>query len=836
MPKVKSTQVALGDDETRDGHYRSKQVCEHIVRDSVPPSDNPSDAISIAAQNPVEISGTRVGSPYLKAAGIPAILSSAKISLREMGVARTAETWFRINKEDGFDCQSCAWPSPDPGKRKLFEFCENGTKALADEATKKVIGAKFFAEHSVAELAGESDYRLNKQGRVGEPMVLRAGATHYQPISWDEAFTLLAGELNGLASPNEAAFYTSGKTTNEPAYLLQLFARQFGTNNLPDCSNMCHESSGVALVETLGIRKGTVRLDDFEKCDLIMIFGNNPGTNHPRMLTSLEEAKRNGAKMIAVNPMPETGLLRVINPNPQDYPHVVEFPFKMLGRGAQLADLHLPVRVNGDMTAVKGILKHMLEEESAGRPGGIDRAFIRDSTNGFEALERDIAATGWQEIVEGCGLSEEEIRRAGAMVAKAKRMICCWCVGVQNVASIVNLLLAGGHMGRPGAGACCVRGHSNVQGDRTMGIWERLPKPFLEALGKEFKFTPPENWGYDTVETMKAMHQGKVKVFFAISGTFVSNVPDSTYIAHAMQQCRLTVHVSTKLNRSHLITGKQALILPCLGRTDRDSQNGVDQYTTVEDSMGIINRSQGRLKPVSPQMKSDVEIIARMAQATLGERSTVDWNWLRSDYRHIRKSIARVLPGFANLDKRLAEEKAFYLPNAARERHFKTASGKAQFSVCPIAQHDLSTGEYMLTTVRTHDQFNSTIYGLDDRYRGIYGGRRVILLNPDDLKAAGLRAGQVVDIHSYFGGRVRKAPQFALVPYPIARRCAAAYYPETNVLVAVDSVAERSNQPASKSIRITLHPSVPAMTHDLKASARVIEKNLHRPDPRVGTS
>lgn len=837
-----ATQVALGDHETRDGHYRSKEVCEHIARDSVTPSDDPYDKASKAAQNPIEIAGTRVGGPYTEAAGLPAILSSTRYGLREMGVARTVRTWLEINKENGFDCQSCAWPSPDPGKRKLFEFCENGAKSLADEATKKVITAKFFAEHSVTELAGQSDYWLNKQGRLTEPMVLRPGASHYVPISWDEAFTFIASELNRLASPDEAVFYTSGKTTNEPAYLLQLFARQFGTNNLPDCSNMCHESSGVALVDTLGIGKGTVTLQDFEKCDLIMIFGNNPGTNHPRMLTSLEEAKRNGARMIAVNPMPETGLLRVVNPNPQDYPNMLKFPFAILGRGAELADLHLPVRINGDVAAVKGILKHLLEEGKAGQPSGIDRNFIKEFTIGFEDLERDIAGTSWDDIVEGSGLSEEAIRHAGAMVASSKRMICCWCVGVtqhrngvDNVLSIVNLLLAGGHMGRPGAGGCCVRGHSNVQGDRTMGIWERPPKPFLEALGREFKFTPPEKWGYDTVESMKAMHQGKVKVFFAISGNFVSNVPDSAFIAHAMERCRLTVHVSTKLNRSHLVTGQQALILPCLGRSERDVQDGVEQYLTVEDSMGIIGRSQGRLKPASPQLKSDVEIIARLAEATFGKRSAVDWARFRLDYRTIRESIGRVIPGFTNFDKRLAEEKAFYLPNAARERIFKTPSSKAKFSVCPIARHELAAGEYLLTTVRTHDQFNSTIYGLNDRYRGVYGGRRVILVNPDDMQTAGLTTGQLVDIHSHFDGQVRKAPQFAVTPYPIARRCAAAYYPETNVLVAVDSVAERSNQPASKSIRITLHPSAKGMAEGYSAPARAIEKSLGRPDP-VGAS
>lgn len=839
MDNVTATQNVLGDEETRDGHYRPKRSLrtqsEESRQNFAASLDSPSDADSLRAQTPEEFNGTFIGQAYQEAAGIPAVLNSARFGLREMGPARTVKTWLEINKETGFDCQSCAWPSPDHGKRKVFEFCENGAKALADEATKKRIEPRFFAEHSIDELARRSDYWLNQQGRLTEPMVRRAGAAHYTPIGWQEAFRLIADELNSLSSPNQAAFYTSGKTTNEPAFMLQLFARQFGTNNLPDCSNMCHESSGVALVETLGVGKGTVTLDDFEKCDLILSFGNNPGTNHPRMLTSLEAAKRQGAKIIAVNPLPETGLLRVVNPNPQDYSNPLKFPFAMLSKGAALADLHLPVRVDGDVAAIKGILKFMLEEEAACRTSGIDREFIGLFTQGFDALAADIQQTSWREIEEGSGLSLDQIKAAGLLCAKAERMICCWATGltqqpngVANVASVVNLLLAGGHIGRSGAGTCCVRGHSNVQGDRTMGVWERPPQSFLDALSKTFGFTPPAQWGFDTVETLHAMHDGDLKVFFAISGNFVSNTPDTAYTAHAMRRCKLTVHVSTKLNRSHLVTGEQALILPCLGRSERDIQNGAEQFLTVEDSMGIINPSRGNLEPAAAALMSDVAIIANMAHATLGDRSPFDWLQLASDYSHIRDAIARTIPGFDDFNGRLEREKTFYLPNAARERIFKTPSGKAQFSVCEIPQHNLQNGEYLLMTVRTHDQFNSTIYGLNDRYRGVFGGRRVIFLHPEDIAAAGLRAGQLVDIHSHFEGEVRQAPHFAVVPYTIARRSAAAYYPETNVLVPIRSVAAKSNQPTYKCIRVTLHPSAQKEAPGLKLAIASIEENLER--------
>src|SRR5271163_2969981 len=669
-------------------------------------------------------------------------------------------------------------------------------------------------------------------------MVRHANATHYQPITWPEAFAMIAKELNRLDSPDQASFYTSGKTTNEPAFLLQLFARQFGTNNLPDCSNMCHESSGVAMVETLGVGKGTATLEDMESTDLIFIFGNNPGTNHPRMLTSLQKAKDQGAKIIAINPLPEVSLMRVKNPNPQDYPNPLELPIALLGKGQALADLYLPVRVNGDVAAIKGILKDLFEREQAGQNSSIDRDFIRTFAEGIEALQADLEATPWEESEENSGLTRNQLRVAADMYAASKKTICAWCLGmtqhrngVDNVAMIVNLLLVGGHIGRPGAGTVCVRGHSNVQGDRTMGVWERPPKAFLDVLGKEFNFEPPRKSGYDTVETLHAMFDGDVKVFFAISGNFLSNVPDTVYSARAMQRCKLTVHVSTKLNRSHLITGERALILPCLGRSEVDIQASGKQFLTCEDSMGIVNPSQGFLPPASPHLMSDVAIIANLAHATLGSRTTTNWLGFAADYGLIRDAISRVIPGFENFNARLASEKFFYLPNAARNRNFKTSSGKAKLTVCPIPKHELKPDEFLLTTIRSHDQFNSTIYGLNDRYRGVFGGRRALFLNPLDMEARNLRAGQIVDICSHFEGEVRKAPRFAIVPYAIARRSAAAYYPEANVLVPVRSVAAKSNCPAFKCIRITLHPS--ASAEALHFSQADLAHNLDRAVPRV---
>jgi len=758
---------------------------------------------------PLERTAARVGVRGKAAAGIPAIVNTMKYGLRAMGPVRSLRAFLAVNKHDGFDCQSCAWPSPD--RPKIAEFCENGAKAISDELTHRTIGPAFFAAHSLDELRAQPDHWLNAQGRITYPMVLRPGRDRYEPISWDDAFAMLASELRSLGSPNEAVFYTSGKTCNEAAFLFQLFARQYGTNNLPDCSNMCHESSGLALTETIGIGKGTVKLDDFERCDTILIIGNNPGTNHPRMLTSLEAAKHKGATIVAINPMPETGLLRVINPNPQDYSNPLKLVPALLGSGTALADLHVPVRVNGDAALLQGVMKSLVERDEAS-PGIVDRAFIAEHTSGFEAFAAGVAASTWEEIVERSGVDRATIEKTADVVARAKRMIICWCLGltqhpngVENVEQVINLLLLGGHIGREGAGPCCVRGHSNVQGDRTMGIWEQPREAFLEALDRDLGIRAPREPGYDSTECLHAMHDGRVKVFFGVSGNLLSASPDTHYAAEAFSRCNLVTYVSTKLHRNHLVTGKQALLLPCIGRAEREIQGGQLQLSSAEDSMGIVNPTRGSFDPISEHLLSDVEILVRLAIATFGEESPVDWRAMLQQDR-VREHIERVIPGFEEFNARLRKG-PFYLPNGARERKFHTSDGKAHFSVCGLPDHALGPNELLMTTVRSHDQFNTTIYGLDDRYRGIFGGRRVILLNEDDMKELGVTAGEWVDITSHFQGEQRVAPRFRVVPYPIARKSAATYYPEANVLVPVRSVANRSNQPAHKCVRITVSPS-----------------------------
>ncbi|WP_394828015.1 FdhF/YdeP family oxidoreductase [Pendulispora albinea] len=746
-----------------------------------------------------------------KAAGLPAIVQTMKFGVREMGVVRTLRTFLEINKEDGFDCQSCAWPSPDD-KRKIAEFCENGAKAMADELTRKKVEPSFFAEHSIAELLEQSDYWLNAQGRLTQPMIKREGGTHFEPITWGDAFERIGEKLRALSDPNEAIFYTSGKTVNEAAFLFQLLARQFGTNNLPDCSNMCHEASGAALNDTIGLGKGTIKLEDFDHSDTILILGNNPGTNHPRMLTSLEAAKHRGATIVSINPMPETGLMRVVNPNPQDYSNPLELPFALLGDGTQLTDLYVPVRVNGDAALLQGVMKLLVERDRRAPGTVIDRAFIAEHTSGWDAFAAGLDAATWEEITESSGVDRAMIEALADIVGRAKRMIVLWCLGltqhpngVDNVRQVVNLLLLGGHIGRPGAGPCCVRGHSNVQGDRTMGIWEHPKEPFLAALDAEMGIRSPRAPGYNVVETLHALHDGRAKVFFAISGNLFSAAPDTHYTAEAFKRCPVVVHVSTKLHRGHLLGGKESILLPCLGRAEREMHGGQVQLSSVEDSMGIVNPTRGREAPISSHLLSDTEIIVRIAQATFGKAGPVDWARLL-DHDRVRDHIERVIPGFEDFNARLRKG-YFYLPNAPRDRVFRTSTGKAKFSTCGIPKHDLAPGELLMTTVRSHDQFNTVVYGLNDRYRGVWGGRRVIFVNPLDLRELGLTDGQWVDITSHFEGETRTAVRFRAIAYPIARRSAASYYPEANVLVAVRAVARECNQPAQKCVRITLRAS-----------------------------
>ncbi len=756
------------------------------------------------AQPPIEADGVRIATPPRVAAGLQSVLKAAEVTLKEPGLVRRIAALSRLNQFDGIDCPGCAWPDPDHD-RSLNEYCENGVKAIAEEATSKRCTPEFFRSWSVTDLSRQSDYWLGHQGRLTTPMVLRRGSDHYQPISWDHAFAMIGSELNALETPDQAVFYTSGRTSNEAAFLYQLFVRQFGTNNLPDCSNMCHESSGLALKEVIGVGKGTVKLEDFDLADTILIIGQNPGTNHPRMLATLQRAARRGATIISVNPLAEVGLTRF--KHPKDFLH-------LFGSGTKIAKHFVQVRLSGDLSFFKGLCKQILEEE-AKQPGRIvNRAFIEQKTSGFEDFRAGIAGVSWNDIVEQSGISRSQIREIAEVIVRSKSVIACWAMGltqqrqaVATIQEIVNLLLLGGNMGRPGAGVCPVRGHSNVQGDRTMGIWERMPDSFLDRLRDTFRFEPPRKFGWDVVESIKAMHRGEAKIFFAMGGNFVSATPDTEFTAEALSRCRLTVQVSTKLNRTHLITGEQALILPCLGRTDRDQQGSGLQFVSVENSMGIVHTSRGNLEPPSNQLLSEPAIVARLATATLGSRTTVDWLNLIKDYDRIRDLISRVVPGCEDMNRRLQNRGGFYLPNAARDDHYKTKTGRANFFVSAVEPVHLLPDQFLLTTLRSHDQYNTAIYGLDDRYRGIFNGRRVIFINPDEMNEHGWKEGDRLDITSHFridGNEQRRmALCFLAVPYEIPRRCVATYFPEANVLVPIDSVAEGSNTPTSKAIVVS---------------------------------
>ncbi|MFD5874443.1 FdhF/YdeP family oxidoreductase [Streptomyces sp. NPDC060322] len=726
------------------------------------------------------------------AAGLPAIAHTLRAAQQQMGVRRTARTLLKVNQKDGFDCPGCAWPEGD--KRHTAEFCENGAKAVAEEATLRRVTPDFFAAHPVADLAGRSGYWLGQQGRITQPVYLPEGADRYEAVTWERAFEIVAEELTALASPDEALFYTSGRTSNEAAFLLQLLAREFGTNNLPDCSNMCHESSGSALTETIGIGKGSVSLEDLHQADLIIVAGQNPGTNHPRMLSALEQAKSAGAKIISVNPLPEAGLERFKNPQTA----------RGMLKGTALTDLFLQIRIGGDQALFRLLNKMIIETD-----GAVDTGFVTEHTHGYEALAEAARDADWDETLTATGLDRDTIEQALAMILASERTIVCWAMGltqhkhsVPTIREVVNLLLLRGNIGRPGAGVCPVRGHSNVQGDRTMGIFERPAPAFLDALDQEFGITSPRHHGYDVVRSIQALRDGDAKIFFAMGGNFVGATPDTAVTEAAMRRARLTVHVSTKLNRSHAVTGTRALILPTLGRTDKDVQAGGKQFVTVEDSMGMVHSSRGNLTPASPHLLSEPAIVARLARAVLGPASTTPWEEFEKDYGTIRDRIARVIPGFEDFNTRVARPGGFTLPHAPRdERRFPTATGKANFTAAPVEYPHLPAGRLLLQTLRSHDQYNTTIYGLDDRYRGIKGGRRIVMVNPEDAHALGLADGSYTDLVSEWkDGVERRAPGFRVVHYPTARGCAAAYYPETNVLVPLDATADTSNTPASKSV------------------------------------
>ncbi len=731
------------------------------------------------------------------AAGVPGVLHGLEHARDQLGLRRGAKLLLRINQTDGFDCPGCAWP--DPGHRSHFEFCENGVKAVAEEATLRRVGPDFFAQHSVADLADHSDYWLGQQGRLTTPVFKASGDDHYRPIGWDDAFGVIADHLRALDSPDRAAFYTSGRTSNEAAFIYQLFVRAFGTNNLPDCSNMCHESSGVALTETIGIGKGSVTLDDIYDADLLVIVGQNPGTNHPRMLSALERAHRNGARIVAVNPMPEAGLLRFKNP---------QRVAGVLGKGTPLADRFLQIRVGGDLALFTLVNRALVTS------GAVDKAFVAEHCDGFDELVGHLHGVDVDALLEQTGLRRDEIDAFAQMLAGSDKIIVCWAMGltqhkaaVPTIREIVNTLLLRGSIGKPGAGVCPVRGHSNVQGDRTMGIYEKPSDAFLDRLGGHFGFEPPRRHGVDAVDAIRAMGDGEIDVFVALGGNFVSAAPDTDATTDALRRCQLTVQISTKLNRSHATPGDAALILPCLGRTEIDRSGGQDQFVTVEDSMSAVHASRGRLEPASPELRSEVAIVAGIAASTLGVESGIDWLRLAGDYAAIRDDIEAVVPGFESFNARALD--GFTLPHPPRDSlTFVTATGKARLTVNTADAVEIPPGRLLLQTVRSHDQYNTTIYGLDDRYRGISNGRRVVFCNRDDLAELGIADGAIVDLVSEWADqRERRAPKFRVVAYDIARRTCAAYFPEANVLVPLDSVADESNTPTSKAIVIRLEPA-----------------------------
>ncbi|MFF8698651.1 FdhF/YdeP family oxidoreductase [Streptomyces albidoflavus] len=744
--------------------------------------------------------------PKTWATGVPAVTHALEYALGQTSVRRTALTLLNINQAKGFDCPGCAWPEPAPGKRHRNEYCENGGKHIADEATSRRVTAGFFREHSIAELDAKSDYWLNQQGRLTEPMVKRPGATHYEPVGWDEAFGILADELRSLASPDEALFYTSGRLNNEAAFLLQLFARAYGTNNLPDCSNMCHESSGSALGETLGIGKGSVSLDDIHEADLVFVVGQNPGTNHPRMLSALEETKRNGGQVVAVNTLPEAGLMRFKHPQKAR---------GVIGRGTEIADQFLHIRAGGDLALFQALNLLLLEAEDEAPGTVLDHAFIASDTTGFEAFAEHARKTRWEDVLEATGLTREEIEEVHRRVLAGRKVIVCWAMGltqqkhgVPSIREIVNFLLLRGSIGRPGAGVCPVRGHSNVQGDRTMGVWERMPQEFLDALGREFSFTPPAHHGLDAVDSIRAMRDGRASFFLGVAGNFVRATPDSEVTEAALRRCRLTAQISTKLNRSHTVCGETALILPALGRSDRDVQEGGLQFYTVEDSMSEVHASRGRLAPASPHLLSEVAIISRLARRTLGDEPAIPWEEFERDYGTIRDRISRVIPGFEEFNARVDRPGGFTLPNPVNEGVYPTPSGKAVFTRNEFTMLRAPEGHLILQTLRSHDQWNTVPYAMNDRYRGIHNARRVVLVNPADLAALGLADRDLVDLVGVWeDGRERRAPAFRVVSYPTSPGSAAAYYPETNVLVPLDSVADISNCPTSKGVVVRLEPT-----------------------------
>ena len=759
------------------------------------------------AENPEELSGNlKIEQPKKVAGGIQAVVQTGKHVFGEMSVARGMKALLDVNQKLGFDCPSCAWPDPDDERSGIAEYCENGAKAVADEATSKALKPDFFKANSVHDLSLQDDYHIGKHGRIAQPMHLPANGTHYQPITWDDAFIKIGKHLNQLASPNEAIFYTSGRTSNEAAYLYQIFTKEYGTNNLPDCSNMCHESTSFALAQAIGIGKGSVKLHDFYEAEVIMIIGQNPGTNHPRMLSALQKGHDNGATIISINPLHETGLLGFKNPQKVR---------GVLGLNTKLTDLFLQVKLNGDHALLKAILYLLLEEEEH-YPGTVfDLDFIKNHTAGYDAFIAQVKKYDLDYLVEVCGIPLQQIRQVVEVLIHKSKIIICWAMGitqhknaVNTIYEILNLLLVKGSIGKPGAGTCPVRGHSNVQGDRTVGIFEKPHPALLDQIEKVYGFSPPREHGYDVVNAIHAMHDGKATVFFAMGGNFLSATPDTNYTAEALRKCELTVHVSTKLNRSHLVHGKEALILPCLGRSDKDEHDGMVHFVSCENSMGVVQMSKGILEPISDNLLSEPVIVCRLAKATLGDRSVINWDKYEKNYDHIRNDIEKVINGFEGYNEKVRIKGGFYLPNGTRTRQFDTLNKKANFKATNLEVPVIADDELMMMTIRSHDQFNTTIYGLDDRYRGVYNERRVVFMNAKDIARHNLQAGDIVDLYNHHDGIERVARQFIIVVYNIPEKCIATYYPETNVLVPIKSVSDTSNQPVSKSVVVNIRKHV----------------------------
>ncbi|GAB3053047.1 FdhF/YdeP family oxidoreductase [Sediminivirga luteola] len=742
----------------------------------------------------------KVTGPKGSAAGLTAVRVALSRNVEQAGPSRTLRSLARLNQRNGMDCPGCAWPDP-LGRRSPAEFCENGAKAVAEEATQRVADPDWWAAHPIAELESRTEYWLGQAGRITHPMILRPGDDRYRPVPWQEAFDLIGSRLRE-ADPDDAIFYTSGRTANETAFMYQLFARSLGTNNLPDCSNMCHESSGAAMKTTIGIGKGTVSLEDIHHSKLVFVVGQNPGTNHPRMLSALDECRKNGGTVVSVNPLPEAGLLRFKDPQSLK---------GLAGEGSVISDHYLQIKVGGDLALFQA-LGHLLFQAEEQNPGTvIDAEFVATRTQGFEEYRRARAQIDWETTERATGLSRGQIEEIGALLAASPATIFCWALGltqqphsVNTIREIINLLLVQGNFGKPGAGACPVRGHSNVQGDRTMGIWEKPGEELLAAIDKEFGIVSPREHGVDSTEALDRFQAGDVDVFMSLGGNFLSANAETDALFKGLRNTDLTVYISTKPNRSHVAHGRTSIILPTLGRSDRDDKHpGGAQFLTVEDSMSVIRSTQGRLKPVSEHLLAEPVIIARMAEATFGTDHVIDWRAMAEDYDVIRDRISRTLPGFEDFNRRVRQRNGFVLPNPPRDsRSFALEGGRAAFTISPLEYLEPPEGHLILQTMRSHDQFNTTYYGLDDRYRGIKDGRRVILIHPDDLAAFGFEDREKVTVISTFAGTERRAEGFRLISYPTARGCVGAYFPEANSLVHRKLVARESNTPGFKAVAV----------------------------------